>query len=141
MKKSLITSLIATFLFLNAILPASAASIVKITVSTDAEQYTSGNVINVSGTVLKDEKAGKGTSPMLQVKKDNTIVESYQWKDSEIGANGEISKTINPKKYESGYYTIQLSAKGTDLTSVSVEVVSTINKPDPSKPDPSKPDP
>lgn len=125
LKKSLITSLIATFLFLNAVFPALAASSVTITVNTNAEQYTSGDKINVSGMVLKDEKAGTGTAPFMQVKKGNTVVETYQWKDPEIGANGEITKTINPKKYESGIYTIQLSARDTQPVSVSIEVTNT----------------
>lgn len=125
LKKSLITSLIATFLFLNAVFPALAASSVTITVNTNAEQYTSGDKINVSGMVLKDGKAGTGTAPFMQVKKGNTVVETYQWKDPEIGANGEITKTINPKKYESGIYTIQLSARDTQPVSVSIEVTNT----------------
>ncbi|OMC89214.1 hypothetical protein BK128_04635 [Viridibacillus sp. FSL H7-0596] len=111
LKKSLITSLIATFLFLNAVFPALAASSVTITVNTDATQYTSGDKINISGVVLKDGKAGTGTAPLMQVKKGNTVVETYQWKDSEMDGNGNIFKTISPKKYESGSYTIQITAK------------------------------
>ncbi|MFJ9463464.1 Ig-like domain-containing protein [Viridibacillus arvi] len=111
MKKSLIISLFATFLFLNAVFPALAASSVTITVNTDASQYTSGDKINISGVVLKDGKVGTGTAPLMQVKKGNTVVETYQWKDSEMDGNGNIYKTISPKKYESGSYTIQITAK------------------------------
>ncbi|MGF9976174.1 Ig-like domain-containing protein [Viridibacillus arvi] len=125
MKKSLITSLIATFLFLNAVFPALAASSVSITVNTDASQYTSGDKINISGVVLKDGKAGTGTAPLMQVKKGNTVVETYQWKDSEMDGNGNIYKTISPKKYESGSYTIQITAKNATPAYSTFELTNT----------------
>ncbi|MGE7622040.1 Ig-like domain-containing protein [Viridibacillus sp. NPDC096237] len=125
MKKSLITSLIATFLFLNAVFPAFAASSVTITVNTNAEQYTSGDRINISGMVLKDGKAGTGTAPLMQVKKGDTVVETYQWKDSEIDGNGNISKIIFPKRYESGSYTIQITAKNASPAITTFEVTNT----------------
>ncbi|MFF3100938.1 Ig-like domain-containing protein [Viridibacillus arvi] len=125
MKKSLITSLIATFLFLNAVFPALAASSVTITLNTDASQYTSGDKINISGVVLKDGKAGTGTAPLMQVKKGNTVVETYQWKDSEMDGNGNIYKTISPKKYESGSYTIQITAKNATPAYSTFELTNT----------------
>ncbi|QOV10440.1 Ig-like domain-containing protein [Viridibacillus arvi] len=125
MKKSLITSLIATFLFLNAVFPALAASSVTITVNTDASQYTSGDKINISGVVLKDGKVGTGTAPLMQVKKGNTVVETYQWKDSEMDGNGNIYKTISPKKYESGSYTIQITAKNATPAYSTFELTNT----------------
>ncbi|WP_397537205.1 Ig-like domain-containing protein [Rummeliibacillus pycnus] len=144
MKKNLIIALIAVLVFLSAISPASADSNVKVTVETDAGKYVVGKIIKVSGTVLKGNDSGKGTTPLLEVKDaDNKTVQYYQWKDSEIDANGNISTTINTKNYTNGVYSINISAKDAQSASVSVELEGGSDKPKP-KPDPTpepKPDP
>lgn len=124
MKKSLVIFLVTIFFMLNTILPTSADSNVTLTVQTDAAQYVSGSTIKVSGTVLKGHVAGKGTSPMMQVKKktNNATLEVYQWNDSGIDANGNFSTTINTTKYSNGTYSIQISAKNAQTVNAPFEI-------------------
>lgn len=108
---------------LNTILPAFADSNVTLTVKTDAAQYTAGSKIQVSGTVLKGQVAGKGTSPMMQVKNtESKAIEIYQWNDSEIDGKGNFSTTINTAKYSNGSYSIQISANSAQTVYASIVI-------------------
>lgn len=141
MKKSFLSILTAAFLLLGFVLPVHAADSVTVSLSTDAENYKQSDTISVTGTVLNGTKAGKGTNPTLQVKNSSgKTVETYQWKDDSIGANGSISTTIKPKYYANDTYTFLVSATGAAVVSktivISGEEIPTKPTPDPGTPTP-----
>lgn len=94
------------------------ASTVTVELSTDKDQYTPESTILVTGTVLKDGKAGTGTKPLLKVLNENgETTQAYQWKDTEIGTEGQVSTSVKlSKKVVNGTYTLQLTAGGVSAT-------------------------
>lgn len=141
--KKLVTVLFTILIFLQVISPAFADSNVKVTVDTNSDQYKVGDIIEVTGTILKGSEPGKGTSPILEVKdKDNEVVQLHQWKENDISGTGGVSTKINTKKYYNGKYTISISAKDAQTASISVTLSGGNEKPtiDPT-PDPTTPTP
>ncbi|MGE8203722.1 Ig-like domain-containing protein [Heyndrickxia sp. NPDC080065] len=136
MKKSVIAIFTAIFLILGSVLPVFAADNITLTISTDRTDYTPGSTVIVSGKVLKGEKAGKGTNPLLQMKDPSgKIIRVYQWQDSQIARDGSISTNLPlSKTIENGTYTILVSASGTQqMTKINI---TGSTEPTPTDPDP-----
>ncbi len=94
------------------------ASTVSVDFSTDKIEYSPESTILVTGTVLKDGKAGTGTKPLLIiVNPSGETVQAYQWQDTNIGSEGQISTSIKlGKNVVNGTYTLQLTAGGAKKT-------------------------
>lgn len=90
------------------------ASTVTVDFDTDKAAYTASSTIVVTGTVLKDGQAGKGTNPLLQMlNQSGQVVEVKQWNDPEIGTNGAITTNIKiGTNISNGKYTLRLTAGG-----------------------------
>lgn len=147
MKKSFLSILTAAFLFIGFVLPVHAAESVTVSFTTDAETYKQSDTVSVMGSVLKGTKAGTGTNPTLQVKNSSgKTVETYQWKDTQIGADGSIATTIKPKRYVDDTYTVRLSASGANAVTKTIvisgeEIPTTPDPAPPTTPDPGTPTP
>ena len=122
MKKLLVIVASILLLFAN-IIPAYATT-VEVTVATDKSDYQSGEKVIVTGTVLKDGMAGKGTKPSLTVTNSNgTIIQTQQWSDANIEKDGKISTTISLGKiYVTGSYTIKISATSATAATKTITV-------------------
>jgi hypothetical protein len=123
LKKKLITILATLLLLIGNVTPTFAAE-VMIEFTTDKDSYTAQSQILVTGKVLKDNVAGKGTSPTLMFKDPSGVLkEAHVWKDSEIATDGSISKVIVlGKNLVDGTYSIILSARNAQQVIKTVEV-------------------
>ncbi|WP_192602685.1 Ig-like domain-containing protein [Gottfriedia sp. OAE603] len=113
MKNKLLMILTTFILTIGIVIPVF-ASTVTVDFQTDKAAYSASSTIAVTGNVLKDGQAGKGTNPLLQLlNPSGQVVEVKQWNDSEIGTNGAISTNIKlGTNIVNGTYTLRLTAGG-----------------------------
>lgn len=113
MKNKLLMILTTFVLTIGIVIPVF-ASTVTVDFKTDKSAYSASSTISVTGNVLKDGQAGKGTNPLLQLlNPSGQVVEVKQWNDSDIGTNGAISTNIKlASNIANGTYTLRLTAGG-----------------------------
>lgn len=106
------------------------ASTVTVELATDKVQYTPESTVVVTGKVLKDGKAGTGTKPLLKVLNENgETTQAYQWKDTDIGTEGQISTSVKlGKKAVNGTYKLVLTAGGVSVTKQITVTGSTVTE-------------
>lgn len=112
--KNKLLMLLTTFVLTIGIVVPVFASTVTVEFRTDKAAYSASSTIAVTGNVLKDGQAGKGTNPLLQlINPSGQVVEVKQWNDSDIGTNGAISTNIKlGTNITNGTYKLRLTAKG-----------------------------
>ncbi|MEH6937814.1 Ig-like domain-containing protein [Bacillus sp. JJ664] len=117
MKNKLLMILTTFVLTIGIVIPVF-ASTVTVDFKTDKAAYLASSTVSVTGNVLKDGQAGKGTNPLLQLlNPSGQVIEVKQWNDSDIGTNGAISTNIKlASNIANGTYTLRLTAGGESKT-------------------------
>ncbi len=129
MKKRLTIIFLAFCVFFVQV-PFAFAADISLTVNVDKAEYLPGSTVQISGVVLKDGKAGKGTRPAVTVwDEKGNLVDSYQWNDTDIQSNGSITRSFTlATNASTGKYTVRAVAGETTATTTFNVVGSLDNK-------------
>jgi hypothetical protein len=106
--------------------PVLADVLISLSISASQDSYVRGSNVVVTGTVLKDNSAGRGINPTITLKDpSNSVIDTDQVSDSQIGNNGSFTLTfVLGASARIGTYTIEANGGGKTATDT-FEVIST----------------
>jgi hypothetical protein len=96
MRKKLTVFLVIALMMIGNVVPALAAdALISLSISASADEYVRGSNVVVTGTVLKDNNAGRGVNPTVTLKDpNNSVIDTDQVSDSQVGNDGSFSLTF-----------------------------------------------
>jgi hypothetical protein len=135
MRKKLTVFLVIALMMIGNVVPVLADTLISLSISASQDSYVRGSNVVVTGTVLKDNIAGKGVNPTITLKDpNNSIVDIDQVSDSQIGNNGSFTLTfVLGASAMTGTYTLEANGGGqTDTDTFAVvstnDVTVSVNK-------------